>query len=150
MNASYFLDTNIFVYSFDQDQPKKRERAAALIQAALCTGRGLISTQVIQAFLNVATRKFVVPMKPADSQAYLRQVLHPLWQLFPDVALYGAGLDLQAQTSYSFCEAMMIAAALRGECAALDSEDLHAGREIHGVTIVNPFEAAAGRPGRRH
>jgi predicted nucleic acid-binding protein len=87
MNDRFLLDTNVFVYSFDQDRPAKREWAAGLIHTALRTGRGLISTQVIQEFLNVATRKFVAPMKPDDSKAYLRQVMHPLCQIFPDLAL---------------------------------------------------------------
>ena len=71
MSAKHFLDTNIFVYSFDQSQTGKRERALALIAEALQSGEGLISTQVIQEFLNVATRKFAIPMKTADCQAYL-------------------------------------------------------------------------------
>ena len=55
MSAKYFIDTNIFVYSFDIGQPLKKERALALIRDALETGLGIISTQVIQEFMNVAT-----------------------------------------------------------------------------------------------
>jgi predicted nucleic acid-binding protein len=64
MNAKYFLDTNVFVYSFDDGKPAKKERSLALIQEALENGSGIISTQVIQEFLNVATQKFAVPMRP--------------------------------------------------------------------------------------
>lgn len=70
MNARYFIDTNIFVYSFDDRQPEKIERSLALIQEALQTGMGMISTQVIQEFLNLATRKFEVPMKIESARAY--------------------------------------------------------------------------------
>ena len=94
MNAKYFIDTNIFVNTFDQGQPEKRERALALIAEALQSGDGLISSQVIQEFLNVATRKFTTPMKPADCQAYLTRVLHPLCQVYPDLALYETSLDI--------------------------------------------------------
>jgi predicted nucleic acid-binding protein len=62
MSAKYFLDTNVFVYSFDASQHSKQEVALALIGDALQSGLGIISTQVIQEFLNVATRKFDVSL----------------------------------------------------------------------------------------
>ena len=87
MNGKYFIDTNVFIYSFDIDQPAKQERSSELIQVGLGTGFGIISTQVIQEFLNVATRKFAIPMKPEDSKAYLRFVMNPLCQVYPDLSL---------------------------------------------------------------
>jgi predicted nucleic acid-binding protein len=140
MSAKYFLDTNIFVYSFDQSQPKKQERALNLIAEALESGDGLISTQVIQEFLNVATRKFAIPMKTTDCQAYLARVLHPLCQVFPDLALYETSLDIQQEAGYSFYDSLILAGALRGGCARLYSEDLQAGQQVRGLTIVNPFQ----------
>lgn len=139
MSAKHFLDTNVFVYSFDQSQPVKRERALALIADALQTGDGLISTQVIQEFLNVATRKFAVPLKVEDCKAYLVKVLHPLCQVYPDLALYETGLDIQQETGYSFYDSLILAGALRGGCAILYSEDLQAGQQVRGLQIVNPF-----------
>ena len=77
MSVKYFIDTNVFVNSFDVDNPEKQERSKELIQVSLQTSLGLISTQVIQEFLNVATRKFKVPMKPEDGKTYLKLVLNP-------------------------------------------------------------------------
>ncbi len=45
MNGKYFIDTNIFVYSFDNTQPAKQERSLALIQAGMQSGQGIISTR---------------------------------------------------------------------------------------------------------
>ena len=140
MNGKYFIDTNVFVYSFDKNQPLKQARSLALIQSGLQTGLGIISTQVIQEFLNVATRKFSVPMKPEDSQAYLRLVLNPLCQVYPDLALYESCLTIQSEVGYSFYDSLIVAAAVRTECETLYSEDLNAGREIHGVKIKNPYQ----------
>ncbi len=100
MSAKFFIDTNVFVYSFDSRQPLKQERALALIQDALNKGLGIISTQVIQEFLNVATLKFATPMRIEDAKAYLRLVLNPLCQIYPDLALYESCLELQAETKY--------------------------------------------------
>ena len=139
MSAKYFIDTNNFVYSFDDSQPQKRDRALALIQDALKTGLGIISTQVIQEFLNVATQKFVVPMKIEDAKAYTRLVLNPLCHVYPDVGLYESCLELQAETSYSFYDSLILAAALRAECDLLYSEDMQAGQVVRGIEIINPY-----------
>jgi predicted nucleic acid-binding protein len=139
MSAKYFLDTNILVYSFDADHPAKRERALGLIGEALQSGLGIISTQVIQEFLNVATRKFAAPLKPEDGKAYLKMVLAPLCKVVPDQALYESSLDLQQETHYSFYDALILAGALRGGCEILYSEDLQAGQQIRGLRIINPF-----------
>jgi predicted nucleic acid-binding protein len=140
MNARYFIDTNIFVYSFDSDQPIKKERSLALIQDSLRTGMGMISTQVIQEFLNVATHRFAVPMKIEDAKKYLRLVMNPLCQVYPDLALYESCLELQAETGYSFYDSLILAAAIRGGCDVLYSEDLQDGQEVHGVKIINLYQ----------
>ena len=139
MSDKFFIDTNIFVYCFDDRQPDKKVRAQALISDALHTGNGIISWQVIQEFLNVSTRKFLVPLKPVDAKVYLQKVLHPLCHVFPDLDLYGAALDILAKTGYSFYDSLIIAAALRGRCAMLYSEDLHSGHNVDRLKVVNPF-----------
>jgi predicted nucleic acid-binding protein len=139
MNGKYFIDTNVFVYSFDDRQPAKKARSMALIQDGLKSGTGITSTQVIQEFLNVATQKFAVPIKPEDSKVYLRLVLNPLCQIYPNLALYESCLELQGETRYSFYDSLILAAALQGGCKILYSEDLQDGQEIRGISIVNPF-----------
>jgi predicted nucleic acid-binding protein len=139
MSAKYFLDTNIFVYSFDSSQPGKQQRALELIGDALQSRQGIISTQVIQEFLNVATRKFAVPMSAEDCKVYLKMALGPLCEIYPDQALYEASLDLQQATGYAFYDCLILSSALRGRCEILYSEDFQAGQHIGSVSIVNPF-----------
>ena len=64
MNDRFFLDTNIFVYSFDQTAPAKSRKATQLIRKALTTQKGVISYQVVQEFFNVALKRFSQPMQP--------------------------------------------------------------------------------------
>jgi predicted nucleic acid-binding protein len=139
MNAKYFIDTNVFVYSFDHHQNLKKERSLALIQQALETSTGIISTQVIQEFLNVATQKFAVPLKTDDARAYLRFVMNPLCQIYPNLALYESCLELQAETRYSFYDSLILAAALQGGCDILYSEDMQDDQEVRRIKIVNPY-----------
>jgi predicted nucleic acid-binding protein len=139
MSAKYFIDTNVFVYSFDDRQPVKKERSLAIIQDGLRTGMGVISTQVIQEFLNVATEKFAVPMKPEDSKMYLRLVMNPLCQIYPNSDLYEICLDIKVETGYSFYDSLILAGAIQGGCATLYSEDLQDGQVVRGVRVIDPF-----------
>ncbi len=147
MSDKFFLDTNIFVYCFDDRQPEKKARSLVLIAEALQTGDGIISTQVMQEFLNVATRKFSVPLNPEDCKVYLQKVLHPLCHVFPDLDLYQTALDILQETGYSFYDALILAGAIRGGCTIFYSEDLHAGKQVDRVKIVNPFtQTASAQP----
>jgi len=139
MSAKYFIDSNIFVYSFDQRQPAKKQRSMELIQGALESGLGIISTQVIQEFLNIATQKFAVPLAIDDAQAYIHLVLNPLCQVYPDLTLYESCLDIQAETKYSFYDSLILASAVQGGCDILYSEDLQDGQRVRDTRIVNPY-----------
>jgi predicted nucleic acid-binding protein len=139
MNAKFFLDTNVFVYSFDSDSPGKASKANELIRKALKERQGVISTQVVQEFLNVAIRKFRKPLTIPDCKQYLSAVLLPLCTVYPDENLYREALDIQAETGYSFYDCLILAGADRAGCGIVFSEDLQAGRLVKNLEIVNPF-----------
>ena len=135
-----FVDTNIFVYSFDSSAKKKQRKAKDVIAEALAPNSGIISFQVIQEFLNVATRKFRRPLTVRDSKFYLDRVLFPLCEIFPNESLYATALDITSETQYTFYDSLILAAASAGNCKMLYSEDLCHERIVRGVTIINPFQ----------
>jgi len=139
MSGKFFLDTNILVYTFGVRAPKKKRRAQELVEKALRTQQGVVSTQVVQEFLNVATRKFSVPLRLSDTQQYLQDVLGPLCLVFPSIDLYRQALVLQQDTQYSFYDSLIIGGALQAGCDMLYSEDLQDGQHIRGLHILNPF-----------
>jgi predicted nucleic acid-binding protein len=137
----FFLDTNIFVYTFESRSSSKRVLAQDLVSGALDTRRGVISYQVVQEFLNVATRKFAKPMKVPEAELYLARILMPLCEVFPDSSLYSRALSISSETGFSFYDSSIVASAIVGECAILWTEDLQDGRRIRGVEIRNPFRS---------
>jgi predicted nucleic acid-binding protein len=139
MSDRYFLDTNVFVYCFDRTDHRKQQIAEKCVGRALKDHLGIVSSQVIQEFFNVATRKFAQPMKPAECRAYLETVFSPLCEIFPSLALYHQALALKEQAGFSFYDALIVAAALEANCRILYSEDLQAGQVIEGLKIQNPF-----------
>lgn len=143
----FFLDTNILVYAQAVDEPRKQPIASALLQEALLTERGCISTQVIQEFLNVATRRAVPAFSIAETSEYLHKVLWPLCRHFPSSLFYERALQLRSEISLSFYDALIVTAALQLGCKWLVTEDMQHGRVLQGLRIVNPFLPDAGWPG---
>jgi predicted nucleic acid-binding protein len=135
-----FIDTNVFVYLFDETNDRKRNIADRIVKTALETRTARISHQVVQETLNVVTRKLPSPMTTENAQRFLVQVLAPLWQIMPNIALYRRGLDVQTRYGFSFYDSLIIAAALESGCTRLYSEDLQHGQQIEGLIIENPFK----------
>ena len=139
MSDKYFIDTNVLIYSFDAQSPAKRETARKLLTEALEKGTGVISYQVIQEFLNAATRKFAVPLKLKDAEKYLEIVLEPLCEVFSSLELYHQALKIADEWRFSFYDSLIVAAALEAGCQVLYSEDLQDNQTIRGLTVRNPF-----------
>ena len=138
MKDKYFLDTNIFIYSFEPAYKRKKKISDDLIKNAL-SGKGFISYQTIQEFLNVATKKFEIPLKFEDLQTYLDKVLYPICESFPSKELYLSALEIKQRWQFSFYDSLIIAAALEANCKILYSEDLQHNQKIYELTIVNPY-----------
>jgi predicted nucleic acid-binding protein len=135
-----FLDTNIFVYLFDETDARKRTIAEQLVRNALETHNACISHQVVQETLNVVTCKLAVPMSLENAQRFLEQILAPLWQKVPSIALYQRGLNIQSRYGFSFYDSLIVAAALECGCRRLYTEDLQHQQKVEGLTIENPFK----------
>ena len=139
MSDRFFLDTNIFVYSFDQSAPAKARRAAQLIREALTTQKGVISYQVVQEFFNVAMKRFSKPMPAADAGQYLVAVFRPLLAVHSSQALYAEALFLHAQSGLSWYDSLIVSAAILARCEILYSEDLQHGQRFRSLEVRNPF-----------
>jgi predicted nucleic acid-binding protein len=139
LKGLFFLDTNVLVYSFDHGSPDKQVLARKLVRDALESRRGIIGTQVVQEFLNVALRKFAQPMGTTEAREYLRCVLTPLCQHAPSAATFDRALLVREETGYSWYDALLVAAAIETGCRWLLTEDLDNGRKIDRLTIRNPF-----------
>lgn len=139
-DAMVFLDTNIFVYAFVVSEPRKRAKAVQLIEAALASGLGCISYQVVQEFAHVARKKFAVRMPAADCKAFIDAAMQPMNRIASSTGLVHSALDLHDELKYSFYDCLMLAAALQGACSTLYSEDLQHLQLVRGtLRIANPF-----------
>ena len=138
MRDSFFLDTNILIYTFDSASLEKQAVSRNLVKKAL-SGEGCISWQVIQEFANAALRKFSKPMSCEQLKVYIDRVLLPLCTIWPDEQIYREALITKVETGYSWYDSLITASAFRSGVAILYSEDLQDGRVLRGMKIRSPF-----------
>jgi predicted nucleic acid-binding protein len=134
-----FLDSNVFVYLFDETDKRRSETARRLVLLGIESGNACISFQVVQETLAVLTGKLKKRASPSDARRFLDSILAPLWRVMPSQALYERGLDLRERYSLGFYDALIVAAALEMGCTRLWSEDMQDGLRVGRLTIRNPF-----------
>jgi len=133
-----FVDTNVLVYAHDRSETRKQPAAQALLDALWRNRTGVLSTQVLQEFYVVATRKFDPPMPRAAARELV--ALYGEWPTVQlDTALVLAASKLEERHAFSFWDALIVEAARRSGAERLVTEDLQDGRQIGGVRIENPF-----------
>ncbi len=128
----YFLDSNILLYAVRSDSPKA-ERALALVKG----GSAVISAQVLNEFVNVASKKYKM------STVAIAGSLDPLKQVCELVSVtletHELAYEIFGATNFGIYDACIIAAAELSGCDILYTEDLSHGQRFGGVTIRNPF-----------
>jgi predicted nucleic acid-binding protein len=139
--SAEFIDSNIFVYLFDETDPPKRTAAESLVVGAIDQGTASISFQVVQETLHVITQKLKKPANLDDARRFLDHVLLPLWRIMPSPSIYRRCLDVQGRYRYGFYDSLIIATALDAGCTRLWSEDFQDGQQIGTLTIQMPFRA---------
>jgi predicted nucleic acid-binding protein len=136
--ALTFVDTNVLVYAHDRSEPAKQPIARVLLAGLWRDRAGAISTQVLQEFYVVVTRKFDPPMGRAAAREVV--ALYGEWPVVQvDVPLVLAASGLEERHGLSFWDALVVEAARRCGATRLVTEDLQAGRRIGGVRIEDPF-----------
>ncbi len=137
MSARSFFDTNVLLYGDDESAPVKQRRSRDLYHEHRRDGTGVVSLQVLQEYFVNVTRKLGVDPGIARRKVAL---LTEFDVATPDVDDILGAIDLHRLHGFSFWDALVLRSAQQSGCRVLLSEDFQHGREIDGVTIVNPFQ----------
>jgi predicted nucleic acid-binding protein len=133
-----FVDTNVLVYAHDRSERTKQPVAQEILEALWSSRTGTTSTQVLQEFYVVATRKFRPPMGRRDAREVV--AAYDEWgPILIDVPLIVAASNLEERHQLSFWDAMIVEAARRVGATVLLTEDLQAGRRFDDLVVANPF-----------
>ena len=134
-----FIDTNVLIYAEASDAPAKQRTALDLLKRLYEEAQGVLSTQVLQEYCNVALKKLRLPVQHVRAQLDLYEQFEVI-QVTP--AIIQAGLDLHQTRSVAFYDAIIVASAQIAGCNVLWTEDMNAGESVGGVRIINPFAAS--------
>jgi predicted nucleic acid-binding protein len=137
MTARLFVDTNVWVYAVDDDEPVKQEQARRVLHP----DGGIdpvISAQVLSEFYVTVTRKLARPVSPEAAGLLLRQ-MGELPVIPVDTRLVAAAVAGSVEWGISYWDALIIAAAEAGGCSLILTEDLADGATYGSVRVRNPF-----------
>lgn len=138
MATRSFVDTNVLIYAEVSDAPVKQRVALDLLKRLYDEALGVLSTQVLQEYCNVALKKLHLPARHVRAQLDLYGQFEVI-QVTP--AIIHAALDLHQTRSIAFYDAIIVATVQTAGCDVVFSEDMHTGESLAGVRIVNPFAA---------
>lgn len=139
MTAKFFVDTNVLVYAASNavaDQPRRDLALELLDRPDLA-----LSAQVLAEFYSVATSKTKLKMPHQDAVVLLQSLAGiPVCPSTRELVL--EAVELRHRYQISYWDAAIIAAAKQMGYNAVYSEDLNAGQDYDGVTVINPFAAS--------
>ena len=134
----FFFDTNVLVCLFDADSPDKRKKVRSLFQKHVEAGDILLSTQVLQEFYVVVTRKLARPLDAAVAAEAVSSFAElPLVQI--DSELIVSAIHRSRNNQLSFWDALIVQAAIEGHASTLYSEDMQHGQMLDGLRVIDPF-----------
>jgi predicted nucleic acid-binding protein len=132
MNGKPFIDTNVILYAFRQDDLRNQ------VAERLLAAGGTISIQILNEFVAVARRKVGKDWKE------VRRALDILRIFCPDpvpltIEIHERAVQIAERYGYCIYDSLVIAAALHAKASVLYSEDMRDRQVIDGLTIRNPF-----------
>jgi predicted nucleic acid-binding protein len=136
-----FVDTSVLVYAHDADAGDRHVTAKALLAELWDSRSGSLSTQVLQEFYAVVTRKF----KPAMPRAKARAIVAAYGEwcaVATEPQLIVTASRLEEEHTLAFWDALIVQAAIQAGSERLVSEDLQDGRRFGALAVENPFRQA--------
>ncbi len=134
MHADYFLDTNILLYRYSDQDDDKRRISANLLES----GKGMASVQVLNEFCNVISKKFPAAYAKIDNT--LAEIQERLSIMPLNVIDTLTAVRICSRYQYSYYDSLILASAERHQCRVVLSEDMQSGQILEsGIRIWDPF-----------
>ncbi|MFI3184564.1 MAG: PIN domain-containing protein [Methylococcaceae bacterium] len=136
MSANAFFDTNVLVYLYSIDEPKKQQAALQIIEQS---ENRWISTQVLSELSNTLRKRFKLEYDVIANVLIEIQASFQVITVQPSTIEHA--LHLAQTYRYSYYDSLILAASLEKTCQYLYSEDMQHQQVIdQNLTIVNPFK----------
>jgi predicted nucleic acid-binding protein len=137
MTDRVFVDSNVWIYAVDADEPVKQARARAVLDPS--TSDALVtSAQVLGEFYVTVTLKLARPVA-GDIAARMVDRMAQLPVVSIDADAVQAAITGSRSWKLSYWDALIVVAAQLAGCNRLLTEDLVAGSTYGSVRVENPF-----------
>jgi len=134
MSDSVFLDTNIFVYLYSEDEPEKQSISLKIFDKVHC----VTSTQVLNEFCSVCLRK--LGMSANEVLKSVREIIENCELCYIDMTTIQNALLLQNKYRYTYYDCLVLSSAISNGCEYFYSEDMQHNQLIENkLKIINPF-----------
>ena len=134
MKDKVFIDSNILIYLYSEDESQKRKIANNIFDEFEC----VISTQTLNEFCNVCIKKLKKTV--VEIVESLNEIKENSRVEFVDDKTVEQALFLHERYLYSYFDSLMLSSALKHGCAMIYSEDMQHGQVIeNSLKIINPF-----------
>ena len=129
----FAIDTNILVYSHNQDAERKQDIARNLIIES-----PIVSTQVVSEYINVLKRIMKLPKQQVLSICLPNLKRCNVFKVDTETLQY-ANYLIQ-RYDFQLFDAIIVATALESSCQILYSEDMQHNMKVEQrLTVINPF-----------
>jgi predicted nucleic acid-binding protein len=138
MNA---VDTNVLIYSLDNNEPVKQAKAKVLLGELVANQRPtILPWQVAGELLNwLGKWESSGAVSKADAEDHFRDILSLFPLMMPTAQLFSIYFQLRSRFTLSHWDAMLLAACREAGVTTLFSEDLDSGTDYDGLAVVNPL-----------
>ena len=133
-----FFDTNVLVYCMDAGDPVRQARAIERFARACEQDTVVLSTQVLQEFYAITTRKLKPPLPPHEAMAQVERLAN-FEVMGSSAASILESIRLTQRHRLQWWDALILEAALRSGADLLVTEDGQHGQRFGKLTLENPF-----------
>ena len=135
MQDKVFIDTNIVIYLYSEDEKDKQNIALKILNE---NNNIAISTQVINEISNVLFKKY--KLSSEDVENVILEIDNNIGVFDYNLNTQIKAVRLKGKYGFQYYDALIIAAALEQECSILFSEDMQHNQVIENtLKIINPF-----------
>jgi predicted nucleic acid-binding protein len=134
-----FVDTNVLVHIYDPRDRVKQERAVEVFDRLAAAQRAVVSVQCLTEFFSSATMRLPEPMSRSDAVTRVVRLAEVCTVLDLTPAGVVEGCQAVVRHQLSIWDALIWAVARLNNVRYILTDDSEHGREIEGVTYLNPF-----------
>jgi len=136
MTGRYFVDSNVWLYLFTEDDAGKRDTADTFFREHAGTDAMFVSWQIVNEVWSNLLRK---EKSEVVARGMAERILRSCELVDFSFDLLLRAHNLRSHHAVSFWDSLVVAAALAADCDCLVSEDMQDGKRFDSLAVRNIF-----------